>query len=127
MIHIDNFSYEKTEKGDRSKLRFEIPNRPKSDIEKIEKILGKWAKRGLKHFLISTNEDSYKEGFLNKKNIKEITYLGRNLPNYPRHYASITSEPISRFNKDNYNVRLYIDFPKDKCFKVHINIIKELN
>jgi len=147
MTHLDDISY--SQEGNRCSLRFTIPNILESDAEKIEKILDKWAKRGLKHFLIEKKEDRYKEGFLKKKDIKEITYSRKNnthkegflkrknikegvypekkISRYFYHYASITLKPRLKLGKNNYNVRLYLNFPKDKGFKVLEDIIKELN
>lgn len=125
MAHLNDISY--SEKGNYGSLRFTIPNILDSDAEKIEKILDKWAKRGLKHFLIERKENTYEEGFLKRKNIKEGEYPEKKFSRYFYHYASITSKKILKLGKNNYNVRLYLNFPKDKCFKVLEDMIKELN
>ena len=121
MTHLDDISY-LIQNGKLNRLNFGIHNALYSDLEKIEKILDKYTRKRWKH--TDEKEDKNKEGFLKRKNIKEITYSGRNLFPHFHHFASIRSK--LKPGKHNCNIKLYIDFPQNKNFEVLEEIVTKL-
>ncbi len=133
-MHLNNINY-LIKDGELKSLRFDIHKASDLDVKKIEEILDFHLKRGWRSILTNKKRETYKEGFLKRK-IENIFYLKRKFLK-PGDYALIT---LNKLNNEipNYisfkskkilkgnHISLYIDFPRNRGFRILENIIQEL-